>query len=371
MPKPIRKSGNPDAHWRFHEIVRPGVLRVAPMIAIPALLREAGVDPDELLAEFGLPSSLFEDPDNVIRFTTMGRVLSRCVQSTRCEHFGLLLGKQWGASVLGPVGYLIQSAPDVRTALTELATYLHVHDGGAVITLDTDEHTASLGYEIVAPGVERAEQILDAAMAIACNILRALCGGAWRPLDVSLAHARMGRVDPFRDFFKVAPTFNAERTAIVFARGWLDRPLVSADPILHAMMSERVLGLQAATRDDLVGQLRRLLRAEIGSRETSLATVAQRIGMHGRTLNRHLAAEGTSFREVRDTLRWEIACQLLENTRRPACEIAESLGYADAASFNRSFVRRSGMTPGRWRLSGARTHAPLQAEDEAGKVVIA
>lgn len=46
------------------------------MIAIPALLREAGVDPDELLAEFGLPSSLFEDPDNVIRFTTMGWFLA-------------------------------------------------------------------------------------------------------------------------------------------------------------------------------------------------------------------------------------------------------------------------------------------------------
>lgn len=354
MPKPLRVPASPSASKPANEVIRPGVLRVAPMMAMPGLLREAGIDPGDLLAEFGLPVSQFEDPDNVIPFTTMGRVFARCVERTRCEHFGLLVGQQWGASVLGPVGYLIQSAPDVRSGLTELAAYLHVHDGGAVVTLEADDTSASLGYEVIVPGVESAEQILDAAMAIGFNILRGMCGGGWRPLGVMLAHACKGRVEPFRKCFGLTPIFNAERTAIVFAKSWLDHPLVGADPILHRMMAARINDLQGQWRQDMVAQVRRILRSDVGLHQLPLASVAARIGINARTLNRRLAAEATTFREVRDALQWEIACQLLENTRRPACEIAESLGYADAASFNRAFRRRSGMAPGQWRAARQR-----------------
>jgi AraC-like DNA-binding protein len=351
MPNPARMSAPPESPKPAKAAIRPGVLRVAPMVAMPGLLRAAGIDPAELLAEFGLPVSHFEDPDNVITFTTLGRILSRCVERTRCEHFGLLVGQQWGSSVLGPVGYLIQSAPDVRSGLAELATYLHVHDGGAVVTLGTDATTASLGYEIIVPGVESAEQILDAAMAIGYNMLREMCGASWKPMDVQLAHACRGRVEPFRKFFGIAPSFNAERTAIVFAKSWLDANLVGADPILHRMMADRVIDLKGHALDDMVVQVRRILRSAIGSHPLSLESVAQRIGINARTLNRRLAAEATSFRAVRDTLRWEIACQLLENTQRPACEIAEAMGFADGASFNRAFRRRSGMAPGQWRAA--------------------
>jgi len=352
MPNSARTSASPPYSQKpAKAAIRPGVLRVAPMVAMPGLLRAAGVDPAELLAEFGLPVSHFEDPDNVIAFTTLGGILSRCVERTRCEHFGLLVGQQWGSSVLGPVGYLIQSAPDVHSGLAELASYLHVHDGGAVVTLDTDATTATLGYEIIVPGVESAGQILDAAMAIGFNILREMCGVSWRPLDVQLAHAGMGRVEPFRKFFGLAPTFDAERTAIVFAKSWLDTHLLGADPFLHRIMAERVVELKGLAGENIVDQVRRILRSAIWAHPLTRESVAQRIGINARTLNRRLAAEATSFREVRDTLRWEIACQLLENTRRPACEIAEAMGFADAASFNRAFRRRSGMAPGQWRAT--------------------
>jgi AraC-like DNA-binding protein len=351
MPHSARISAPPDSPKPAKAAIHPGVLRVAPMIAMPGMLRAAGVDPAELLAEFGLPVSHFEDPDNVIAFTTLGSILSRCVERTRCEHFGLLVGQQWGSSVLGPVGYLIQSAPDVHSGLAELATYLHVHDGGAVVTLVTDAATASLGYEIIVPGVESAGQILDAAMAIGFNILREMCGVSWRPLGVQLAHFLKGPVEPFRKFFGLAPSFDEERTAIVFAKSWLDTKLAGTDPFLHRMMADRIVDLKGRAGEDMVDQVRRILRSAIGSPALTLESVAQHIGINARTLNRRLAAEATSFREVRDTLRWEIACQLLANTRRPACEIAEAMGFADAASFNRAFRRRSGLAPGQWRAA--------------------
>jgi AraC-like DNA-binding protein len=327
------------------------------MAAIPPVLRDAGIDPRDVLAEFGLEPGYFEDPENVIPFTTMGRIFLRCMERTGCEHFGLLVGQQSGVSVLGAVGYLVQSAPNLRAALRDLSAYLHVHDGGAVVTLSEEKPLAMLGYAILSDGVEGAEQILDAALAIGFNMMRGLCGPGWQLSGVQFAHAKPGNLAPFRKFFGVTPEFDAEQSVLVFEERWLDRALPSADPQLHTLMTERAAELHGRTRADLVGLLRRTLKPLVTSADCSLAFVSGRMGMHERTLNRRLAAEGTSFRKVREDVRLEAACQLLEYTERPAHEIADILGYSDATAFSRAFSRWSGMAPTKWRASKDRATA--------------
>lgn len=326
------------------------------MSAIVPVLRDAGIDPQDLLAEFGLDPSYFEDPENVIPFTTMGRIFLRCVERTGCEHFGLLVGQHSGVSVLGAVGYLVQSAPDLRTALRELSAYLHVHDGGAVVTLSEDKPVATLGYAILSDGVEGAEQLLDVALAIGFNMLRGLCGPGWQLSGLHFAHARPQNPAPFRKYFGVTPEFDAEQSVLVFEERWLDHALPGADPQLHALMAQRAAELEGATLADLVGLLRRTLKPLVTSADCSLELVARKMGVHERTLGRRLAAEGTSFRKVREDVRLAAACQLLEYTAMPAFQVAEILGYSDATAFSRAFRRWSGMAPSKWRASKVRRH---------------
>ncbi len=73
--------------------------------------------------------------------------------------------------------------------------------------------------------------------------------------------------------------------------------------------------------------------------------------MHERTLNRHLAAAGTSFRLELERIRYELAQQLLANSTMQAAQIADALDYADTTSFSRAFKRWSGVTPSQWRSS--------------------
>ena len=365
MPNPPSRRAGPAPPTGKGGVISAGSLRVAPMSAIVPMLREAGIDPHDLLAEFGLEPSYFEDPDNVIPFTTMGRIFLRCVERTKCEHFGLLVGQNSGVSVLGAVGYLVQSAPDLRTALRELSAYLHVHDGGAVVTLSEDKPVATLGYAILSDGVECAEQILDAALAIGFNMLRGLCGPGWQLSGLHFAHARPQDVAPFRKFFGVTPDFDAEQSLLVFEERWLDKALPSADPQLHALMAQRAAEFEGANRADLVGLLRRTLKPLVTSADCSLERVARKMGVHERTLGRRLSAEGTSFRKVREDVRLAAACQLLEYTERPAHQVAEILGYSDATAFSRAFRRWSGMAPSKWRASRARAPASARHRGKA------
>ena len=70
-------------------------------LAIPAVLRRLGCDPDEVLAEAGVDVRLFDDPENQISYLRRGRLLDICVNRTGCPHFGLLVGQRNGLEALG------------------------------------------------------------------------------------------------------------------------------------------------------------------------------------------------------------------------------------------------------------------------------
>ena len=91
---------------------------------------------------------------------------------------------------------------------------------------------------------------------------------------------------------------------------------------------------------------------------TQMETIAAEIGMAPRTLHRHLAAEGTSFRRLVDEVREALAEEMLAH-RMTIDEVAERLGYAEASSFVHAFKRWKGVAPGAYRQgrSGGETRS--------------
>ena len=344
-------------------IVEAGMVRAGPLLALPAVLRSLGVGPSELLAELGLTESFFEDPENTLSMAFAGRLLGLCVERTGCEHFGLLVGQHAGASFLGALGYLIRSSANVEDALAAFARHLDVQDQGGTVWIASEGSHSILGYTLFDAEVESLDQIMACAIAIGTNILRSLFGPPWRPDAVLFAFSRPRRVGPYERFFGVQTRFDADRSGIVFRSSLLRAPVPSADVLLHKLMEERVQELKRISEDDVVARMRRLLRTMVTSPDCSMSAAAARMGVPRRTLNRRLAAAGTSFHQQREEARRELACQLLENTRTTATEIAEILGYADAASFTRAFQRWTGLAPGQWRASRGNASAGVEGQD--------
>jgi AraC-like DNA-binding protein len=334
-----------------------GMLRVATSMAVPALLQENGVDPAPVLRRFGLAPIDFAEPDNTIPYATLGRLLGRCAELTRCPHFALLVGQRAGISSLGAVGFLMQSSPDVRTAMGSAVRHLWAHNPNTTVQLVVDGSFASLSYGILEPGIEHHDQLLDMAIAIELNIMRALCGHEWRPTEVRFAHVRPRNTAPFRKLFAAPLVFDAGETALVFSSAWLDKTLSGADPLLHAMMQHLVDEFQRQAGEDLASQLRRMLPTLVSARGASIDVAAKRLGFAVRTLTRQLSREGTSFLKLREEVRYAMARQLLQGTNMPANQIADRLGYANASGFTRAFRHWSSLAPVAWRAQAGRgTH---------------
>jgi AraC-like DNA-binding protein len=181
------------------------------------------------------------------------------------------------------------------------------------------------------------------------NIMRELCGSDWMPLEACFAHRGPDDVAPFRRCFGAALRFDAEHYALVFSATWLGRSLRHDDPELRRLLQQQIDALEATHGDDFPGQVRSVLRRTLPTGNAGAERVSALFSMHSRTLHRHLAAFGTTFRELVDEGRFEIARQLLGGSSMDVSRIADSLGYSDASAFTRAFRRWSDTTPTRWR----------------------
>jgi AraC-like DNA-binding protein len=99
---------------------------------------------------------------------------------------------------------------------------------------------------------------------------------------------------------------------------------------------------------------------------SSAENVALLFGIHERTLRKRLTADRTSLQQLVSQTRFELAKQLLENTKVPLSEIASALHYADAAVFSRAFRGWSNTRPREWRAQYYRKDAARADEPEAG-----
>ena len=98
--------------------------------------------------------------------------------------------------------------------------------------------------------------------------------------------------------------------------------------------------------------VRAAVRATLAGGDCTLGSTARGLGVGARTMQRRLHAEGTSFAEVVDALRHEMACAYLDRGVSIP-QIAALLGYADETAFHHAFRRWTGSTPLRYSSRAA------------------
>jgi AraC-like DNA-binding protein len=338
-----------------------GAVRMAPVCGLPQLLRDHGLDADSVIRAQGCDPTLFSDPDNIIAFSAIGRLLVHIAEITRCAYPGLALGRQRGLDASGAVGRAVRLAPDVGTALRAFVLNMHLHDRGAVPYLLADSRKAMFGYTLYCAEVNGADHIYDAALAIAYNMIRELAGPGWQATEIRLFRKQPEDIKPFREHFKAALRFEAQQAAVVFPSADLKRPCVGADAEKYAKALADLKSLEDASGIGLADKVRRVLlslfvtRVNVGAAAPDRTLVAELFSMHPRTLNRRLRAEGITLAALLAQARYDIARELLRDTRLPVQDIALILGYAGTAPFSCAFRRWSGTTAASWRALHGRT----------------
>ncbi len=316
--------------------------RIGALRGLPELIAKLGIDPAAVLAAAGLPGDALANRDNRVPFHAFGRLLQTAADITGHDHFALTVGRMVHLDDLGLVGDLARNATSLAEALQFMVVYQHLNSEGDLLFVARHDPIVEVNYAIYYPGVACAHQIHDYALAAIFTLLRELAGPQWLPSEVFLPHARPPRALHYENLFRVVPRFDSEFCSLRFPAYWLHRPVAGADAAQRRRALEAV---QHAAAPDLLQQVYRALRQLMLARKSSGDAVAGMLSMHRRTLNRRLRERGTTFQRTLDSVRCEVARQLLAHSQLPLDDIAQSLGYAAASPFTRSFRRWTGTSP--------------------------
>ncbi len=278
-----------------------------------------------------------------------GAFLQRCAEATGCEHFGLLAGQHATAMSLGMLGELAQRSRTVRAAIGSVIAHLHLQTRGGIPTHTVRDAHATFGYALYLRDMQGTAQAYDLVLAFEFNILKAVCGPRWGPSEVLFAHGVPKDVTPYQALFGCRLQFDADRSELVFNKHWLDQPQMGADPERHRQLLHDILAQEQDAPEQLLFQVRAALRRMVMHGRATEGLLANLLSVPERSLRRLLDQQGTSFRELLEDARYEVARQLLVDTDMSTADIATSLDYADPSAFSRAFRRWTGSPPAAWR----------------------
>lgn len=325
------------------------LVRTAALEGFLPLMYELGVDGRAMLAKAGIEQRDLADPDRMISYRAFLSVLGQARDLTGLQHIGLLLAQRQPLTMLGPLGFAVAQAPDLRAAIMQLNDFFHLHNTGGRARLRIEGELAMWRYEVLVSGVPGVRQQEDLATAIGINILRSFLGRDWSPELVTLQRRAPLNGAPYRQAFRCPVEFEAEHNQAVFDSALLDHRLAASNSQLHAILNSYLRSLDASGRLDYATEVQQIILQAMKSGDASLPRVARLLSTSPRTLQRRLSIEGRSFRDELEKVRSRVAMRYLEESSISLTQLALTLGYSDLAAFSHAFRRITGASPSRWR----------------------
>lgn len=349
---------------------------------VPVLLEHArarGVDPLPLCLASGVDVAGLGVPDARLELTTFYALIEAIAQALDDPRFGLRLMETWQPEVVevfDVMGYLLYTAPTLREGLRRFCDVRALWSDGESLWIEARAEGVCVAWRPFGPHRPAHEQLGDIVL---CDLVRgaaALIGAPVVPVTARLmlpapedaatrAHY-LGDGTPGSAWLGERVVFGAPWLEVVLTREVVDRPLHSADAVLHAYFSRqvdaRLRTLDAGER--VSARLRRALEPRLPASapgEVSIERLAPALNMSARTLQRALREEGTTYSKELDALRHELALRYL-GAHVSLGEVAYLLGFSEPSAFHRAFRRWTGDSPANVRAQLARTehaHKPL------------
>jgi len=317
-------------------------------------LRRAGVDLKPILKRIGISQRQIDDPDERLPASCQVALLEAAAAVLDDDLLGFRLAQSADCRKLGLLYYAFASSATLGEAIRRCARYSRVANEAIVLQVREGGHPAiRVGYI----GIARHSDVqqMECLMRFLLRICRHTTGQQLVPERVSMMHVRPTIAPEVASFFGVKVEFGSDFDEIVLPSGAGDLQLVNADPYLNKIIVKDCEAVLAERRSN-VGPFR--IRVEnaiaplLPHASARASVVAQALGMSERTMGRKLTQEGSSFAEILQQLRSEMAVRYVEDPSLPISRIAWLLGFEGVSSFSNAFKRWTGESPRRMRDAG-------------------
>ena len=310
----------------------------AEKISVPLLLRRAG-----------LPANLFEQEKIYVTTAEVFAIWRTVAEMSSDPGFGLKLGTEIRFERSHPVSIAGVCSRTFGDALQRLARYKQL-TCPEEIRIHRKAQETSVEFFFIEARETQPDIMVDLGLSWILCVARRGSDGEIKPLRLELTRPVKHR-GLLEKHFGCRVRFNADRDALIFRSSDLDRPFVTQNEELLAIIGTHLDSeLKAGNPGVNVGhQVKDALKRSLAGKRPTLQDVAQELGLSARTLQRRLTDTGFTFQQLVEETRRELARHYLKQRTVELPEVAFLLGFEDANSFFRAFQGWERTSPGEWR----------------------
>lgn len=307
----------------------------------------------EWIQSLGISPALIDEPDARVtadQYIALYRLLRERLddeglgcfsRSMRLGSYELVMRSLMSAPTLERAARRLASGYDL---LLDDAHFDCIHDNGL------------LGVRLFLPqsGAREPAYVHEFMLRVFLHSLVWLSGGTLRAQRIDFACTPPPHAGEYATVFPGEVRFDQPASALWFELVHLTGPVRRDGQALRDYLAKAPGHVVLPRRTDrpMIARVREHLQRERPA-WPDLPAVADALHMSVKSLQRKLAVEGSTFQEVRNALRRDLAVLRLNTSAAPLAEVAHELGFADNAAFQRAFKSWTGTAPGTYRSRSA------------------
>lgn len=312
-----------------------------------------GINPDVLLTEIGLDKDRVFDPSWRGDVELLARLVQLMWFALDDEFMGFL-SRPARPGTFAMMTYGIINEHSLEAALRKGVLFYRLITDAMIMSLDGDGKQLRLSIEFARLELDPSHYFLEFWTTIWYRLVGWLAGALPPLTAATFSYPKpVEYADELRYIFRCPQYFDAGVTSVVFDREFLQQPVVRSRAELKQFLAAAPLGFMSTPADEnsIARQVKAALMATRSLPLTfpPLNSVARQMSMAESTLRRRLSEESTSYREIKENIRRDLAVQRLLGSSAPVQQVGELVGYSEARAFTRAFKQWTGHSPAAYR----------------------
>lgn len=348
----------------------------APLIRIPVIylrmlcdqLRQRGYDVLPWLAMADMSDVDIQRSDATVTLSQAERFILAIELGTQRQDWGYVVGREIKLTSHGAVGFAMVAGATLNEVIDVTSRYYRLANPLYTLTKTLERDVAVMRFRPTVSISPRVRAFNEEAIATSCyEQITPFFDSPPKLFEIHLRQRTPVHGGAYADMKKARFCFGAndeDGVSIYFDAAFLNTPNSLSAPATLAL-AEEICSRKIAELDKQCGWhewVSAALRTADNVRPTQ-SELAKLLHISARTLERSLLREGTSFKEIYETVGYERACELLDDTRHSISDIAPRLGYSTVGAFSRAFKRRSGFTPSEYQARKRQRPNDVPASD--------
>jgi AraC-like DNA-binding protein len=311
-----------------------------------------GLDTEQMLAAAGIDRAALQDPDGRIPTAQVQALWRKAYELSKDPDLALHAIEVLPFGAYRVIDFLAWNAPTVGAALAKVSDYFPLINSVVRLPYSVGDRDVTFGVESPSNPSVITRPYAEYTLAAVFLRTRFNTHEPYRLTRVEFSHPKPPSISEHERIFGCPVQFGAEACRMVIARDVWESPRTGTDPTLFSVLdthAKMLLGQLPSDDTSIVRRVREAIDAELRGGDPGLESVARRLALSPRTLQRRLSEHGVVFNDLLDTMRFGVAKSYLAQGDIAGTEVAYLLGFAEQSSFNRAFKRWSGQTPTEYR----------------------